>query len=63
MEVPLNEVYEVVELAYDERTPTPGALMSGFILLLPSIETGPRLLKLAIVPVPELKAPTVYEES
>jgi phospholipase C len=38
---------------------TPGALMSGLSLLLPSIVTGPRLLKLAMVLLVALKAPTV----
>jgi hypothetical protein len=33
--------------------------MSGFVRLLPSIVTGPRLLKLAMVSVPVFNAPTV----
>jgi hypothetical protein len=41
----------------DERVPVPGALISGFIRLLPSAVTGPRLLKLAIVSVPVFNAP------
>ena len=37
----------------------PGAVISGFWRLLPSIVTGPRLLKEAIPSVPVTKAPTV----
>jgi hypothetical protein len=42
-----------------ERTFVPGAVISGFVRLLPSMVTGPRLLKEAIVSVPLFKAPTV----
>jgi hypothetical protein len=44
-----------------ERVLVPGALMSGLIRPLPSLVTGPRLLKLAMVSVPVFKAPAVYE--
>jgi hypothetical protein len=37
----------------------PGALISGFIRLLPSMITGPRLLKEATLSVPVFNAPTV----
>ena len=39
----------------------PGALISGFIRLLPSIITRPRLLNEATLHVPVFKAPTVYD--
>jgi hypothetical protein len=38
----------------------PGAVISGFIRLLPSTITGPRLLKEATLSVPVFNAPTVY---
>ena len=41
----------------------PGALISGFVRLLASTVTGPRLLKEAIVSEPVISAPTVYEAS
>jgi hypothetical protein len=59
MDVPLAVVYAVSEELLAERVPVPGAVMSGFIRLLPSIRTGPRLLKPAIVSVPVLSAPAV----
>jgi hypothetical protein len=42
MEVPLAVVYAVSEVLLAERVPVPGAVISGFIRLLPSIVTGPR---------------------
>jgi hypothetical protein len=58
MEVPLAVVYALSELLLAERVPVPGAVISGFIRLLPSTVTGPRLLKTAIVSVPVFSAPT-----
>jgi hypothetical protein len=58
IEVPLAVVYAVSELLLAERVLVPGAVISGFIRLLPSMVTGPRLLKLAIVSVPVFSAPT-----
>jgi hypothetical protein len=59
MEVPLAVVYALSAVLSHERVLVPGAVMSGFIRLLPSLVTGPRLLKPAIVSVPVFKAPTV----
>ena len=59
MDVPLAVVYALSLLLEHERVPVPGAVMSGLMRLLPSAVTGPRLLKLAIVSVPVLNAPTV----
>jgi len=59
MDVPLAVVYALSAVLSHERVPVPGAVMSGFIRLLPSTVTGPRLLKLAIVSVPVFNAPTV----
>ena len=59
MEVPLAVVYALSLLLVAERVPVPGAVISGFILLLPSAVTGPRLLKPAMVSVPVFRAPTV----
>jgi hypothetical protein len=59
MEVPLAVVYASSAVLSHERVPVPGAVMSGFIRLLPSTVTGPRLLKPAIVSVPVFNAPTV----
>ena len=59
MDVPLAVVYAVSLVLEHERVPVPGAVMSGLIRPLPSAVTGPRLLKLAIVSVPVLNAPTV----
>jgi hypothetical protein len=59
IDVPLAVVYAVSLVLEHERVPVPGAVISGFIRLLPSAVTGPRLLKLAIVSVPVLSAPTV----
>ena len=42
-----------------ERMPAPGAVISGFIRLLPSTVTGPRLLKEVMLSVPVIRAPTV----
>jgi hypothetical protein len=41
----------------------PGALMSGFMRLLPSSVTGPRLLNEAIVSSPVFNAPTVKDSA
>ena len=49
----------IVAVLQAERVLVPGAVMSGFVRLLPSLVTGPRLLKLAIVSVPVFNAPTV----
>lgn len=57
MEVPLAVVYALSALLSHERVLVPGALISGFIRPLPSMVTGPRLLKPAIVSVPVFKAP------
>jgi hypothetical protein len=59
MEVPLAVVYAVSLALLAERVLVPGAVISGFVRLLPSLITGPRLLKLAMVSVPVFKAPTV----
>ena len=58
MEVPLAVVYALSALLSHERVLVPGAVISGLIRLLPSMVTGPRLLKLAIVSVPVFSAPT-----
>jgi hypothetical protein len=58
MDVPLAVVYALSPLLEHERVLVPGAVMSGFIRLLPSTVTGPRLLKLAMLSVPVFKAPT-----
>jgi hypothetical protein len=59
IEVPLANVYAVSLLLEHDRVLVPGAAISGFMRLLPSAVTGPRLLKPAIVSVPVFKAPTV----
>jgi hypothetical protein len=59
MEVPLAVVYELSPALLAERVLVPGAVISGFIRLLPSTVTGPRLLKEAIVSWPVFNAPTV----
>ena len=58
MDVPLRLAYAVSEVLKLERLLVPGALMSGLIRPLPSVVTGPRLLKPAIVSVPVFSAPT-----
>lgn len=58
IDVPSENVYALSPELLAERVPVPGAVMSGFIRPLPSIVTGPRLLKPAIVSVPVFKAPT-----
>ena len=63
MDVPLAVEYAVSEELLAERVFVPGAVISGFIRLLPSIVTGPRLLKLAMLSVPVFNAPTVYDAS
>jgi hypothetical protein len=57
MDVPLKFAYELSLALVDERVPVPGALISGFIRPLPSVVTGPRLLKEAIVSVSVFSAP------
>jgi len=59
IEVPLKNAYELSEALVAERTGLPGAVISGFVRPLPSIVTGPRLLKKAILSVPVSKAPAV----
>jgi len=59
MDVPLAKVYALSPALLAERVFVPGAVISGLILPLPSLVTGPRLLKLAIVSVPVFNAPTV----
>ena len=59
MEVPLGSRIRVIGSVMAERVLVPGAVISGFIRLLPSIVTGPRLLKQAMVSVPVVSAPTV----
>jgi len=59
MDVPLAVVYALSLALLAERVPVPGAVISGFIRPLPSLVTGPRLLKPAIVSVPVFKAPAV----
>ena len=61
MDVPLAVVKQLSLLLQADRVPVPGAVISGFVRPLPSLVTGPRLLKLAMVSVPVFKAPTVYE--
>ena len=63
MDVPLKNAYELSLAFVHERVGLPGAVMSGFIRLLLSAVTGPRLLKPAIVSVPVFSAPTVYVAS
>ena len=60
MEVPLAIVYALSEVLEADRVFVPGALISGFIRPLPSMVTGPRLLKDAMVSVPVFNAPTEY---
>jgi hypothetical protein len=57
IDVPLKFAYELSLAFVDERVLVPGALISGFIRLLPSAVTGPRLLKDAMVSVPVFNAP------
>jgi hypothetical protein len=59
MDVPLAVVYALSAVLLAERVPVPGALISGFIRPLPSIVTGPRLLKEAMVSLPVTRAPAV----
>jgi hypothetical protein len=59
IEVPLAVVYALSLLLLAERVLVPGAVISGLVRLLPSLVTGPRLLKPAMVSVPVFKAPTV----
>jgi len=59
MDVPLAIVYALSLLLLAERVPVPGAVISGLIRPLPSLVTGPRLLKPAIVSVPVWSAPAV----
>jgi hypothetical protein len=59
MDVPLAIAYAVSLLLLAERVLVPGAVISGFIRPLPSIVTGPRLLKEAMVSLPVFNAPTV----
>ena len=59
MDVPLAVVYALSPELLAERVPVPGAVISGLVRPLPSLVTGPRLLKPAIVSVPVFKAPTV----
>jgi hypothetical protein len=59
MDVPLAVVYALSLALLAERVPVPGAVISGFVRLLPSLVTGPRLLKEAMVSLPVFKAPTV----
>ena len=57
MDVPLKFAYEVSLALVHERVPVPGAVISGLIRPLPSLVTGPRLLKPAIISVPVFRAP------
>jgi hypothetical protein len=57
IDVPLKFAYELSLAFVDERVPVPGALISGLIRLLPSVVTGPRLLKLAMLSLPVTNAP------
>jgi hypothetical protein len=59
MDVPLAVVYALSPVLEHERVLVPGAVMSGLMRLLPSIVTGPRLLKPAMLSVPVVSAPTV----
>ena len=59
MDVPLAVVYAASPLLLAERVPVPGAAISGLMRPLPSLVTGPRLLKPAIVSVPVVNAPAV----
>ena len=59
MDVPLAIAYALSPVLLQDRVLVPGAVMSGLIRLLPSLVTGPRLLKLAMVSLPVTKAPAV----
>ena len=59
MDVPLANVYALSAVLEAKRVLVPGAVISGLVRLLPSLVTGPRLLKLAIVSVPVFNTPTV----
>ena len=59
IDVPLAVVYALSPALLAERVPVPGAQISGLVRPLPSLVTGPRLLKPAIVSVPVLNAPAV----
>lgn len=59
MDVPLKFAYELSLPLVDDRVPVPGAVISGLMRLLPSVVTGPRLLKEAMLSVPVFKAPAV----
>ena len=61
IEVPLRLAYAFIDDAKAERVLVPGAAMSGFMRLLLSIVTGPRLLNEAIVSAPVFSAPTVND--
>src|SRR5215470_7284891 len=63
MDVPLANAYASSEVFQAERLNTPGAVISGFIRLLPSMVLGPRLLKEEMTSFPVIKAPTVYAAS
>jgi hypothetical protein len=63
MDVPLKFAYELSLSLVDERVPVPGAEISGFMRPLPSVMTGPRLLKEAMVSEPVFNAPDVYVAS
>jgi len=59
MDVPSMLMYWLSVPFHAERTVVPGAVISGLMRPLPSIVTGPRLLKPAMVSVPFTSAPTV----
>jgi hypothetical protein len=59
MDVPLAVVYALSLVLEHERVPVPGAVISGLIRPLPSLVTGPRLLKEAMPSVPVTSAPAV----
>src|SRR6185503_216920 len=63
IDVPLKLTYELTVFLLADLVLVPGAAMSGFMRLLPSTVTGPRLLKDAMLSVPVLSAPTVKDSA
>jgi hypothetical protein len=59
IDVPLAVVYALSLELLAERVPVPGAVISGLVRPLPSLVTGPRLLKPAMVSKPVFSVPTV----
>jgi hypothetical protein len=61
IDVPLRLPYALTLDLVADLVLVPGAEISGFIRLLPSTVTGPRLLNEAMLSVPVFKAPTVKD--